>query len=310
MRAAHAASGRAPGFARPETFDQRLCFSLLAEALSARGLGDARLGVEFDFLPVADMTALKNALPHATFIDGADVIRRCRMIKSPREIALLREASELAEAGNRCAEAGGEGGRAPRELLSDAWRDGVRIEVAKRGVTNLTGLWDYVSVGPDPWGGADVVRCGEPIKVDVGCVLAGYSSDGGRTMTLGRPNSDVAELHAALLNAFDAGLAAFRIGDALRNIHAAVHRTMRDAGFVDYARGHVGHSVGQSVFSEEWPFMSAACDLPLEPGMMLAFETPHYVKGVGGFIIEDQLLATRTGVEIITRLPRGLEELG
>lgn len=302
------AAGRALGFRRPETFDQRLAFSLLSAALATRGLGQARLGVEFDFLPVGDMTALQAALPKAAFVDGADVIRRCRMIKSPREIDFLRTGSVLAEAGIAAmAQEVRDGVR--REHLSDVWRDGVKREAARLGVTNMTGAWDYISVGPNPWGGSDVVRPGEPIKVDVGCVLNGYSSDGGRTFVLGRPSEDVATVHAALLAAFESGLKAIGPGRPMSGPHTELHRAMKSAGFEDFTRGHVGHSVGQSVFSEEWPFLSASNSLSFEPGMMIAFEAPLYLDGVGGFIIEDQLLIDDTGIEILNRLARTLVQL-
>ena len=305
---ANKAAGRASGFRRPETFDQRVAFSLLVEAITARGLGEARLGVEFDFLPVGDMAALQAALPKAAFVDGADVIRRCRMIKSPREIDFLRTGSSLAEAGiASMSQEVRDGVR--REHLSEAWRDGVKRETAKLGVTNMTGAWDYISVGPNPWGGSDVVRAGEPIKVDVGCVLNGYSSDGGRTFVLGKPNEDAATVHAALLAAFEGGLKAIGPGRPMSGPHTELHRVMKSAGFDDFTRGHVGHSVGQSVFSEEWPFLSASNSLSFEPGMMIAFEAPLYLDGVGGFIIEDQLVINDTGIEVLNRLPRTLVQL-
>ena len=301
-------SGRAVDFRRPETFDQRLTFSLLSEALSARGLGTARLGVEFDFLPVSDMAALQAALPGATIVDGVDVLRRCRMIKSPREIDLLRTGSRLAEAGIVALQGTvREGIR--REELSEAWREGVHREVLRLGTRNLTGTWDYISVGPNPWGSSDIVRAGEPIKVDVGCVLNGYSSDGGRTFVLGKPNRDTATIHAALLSAFEAGLASIMPGNSLNAPHARLHGAMREAGFRDYTRGHVGHGVGQSIFSEEWPFLSAGSDLRFQPGMMIAYEAPFYIDGIGGFIIEDQILIGASDIEVMNGLPRALVEL-
>jgi Xaa-Pro aminopeptidase len=84
---------------------------------------------------------------------------------------------------------------------------------------------------------------------------------------------------------------------------------MRQAGFRDYDRGHFGHGVGQNVFCEEWPFISADAELPLEPGMVLAFETPYYVTGIGGFIVEDLMLITEQGHESMNRLPYELREL-
>lgn len=83
-------------------------------------------------------------------------------------------------------------------------------------------------------------------------------------------------------------------------------RTMWQQGFDSYGRGHFGHGVGSSIWSEEWPFISSRSDAVLEPGMVLAFETPWYIDGLGGFIIEDQLLITETGHEVMAPPPRDL----
>jgi Xaa-Pro aminopeptidase len=81
---------------------------------------------------------------------------------------------------------------------------------------------------------------------------------------------------------------------------------MWDAGYDQYGRGHFGHGVGSSIWSEEWPFISADADAVLEPGMVMAFETPWYIRGLGGFIIEDQVLITASGAEVMAPLPREL----
>ncbi len=90
----------------------------------------------------------------------------------------------------------------------------------------------------------------------------------------------------------------------MRDIYAATTTSIHRAGLASYQRGHFGHGLGASVGSEEWPFIAADSDVIAEPGMMLAFETPFYGKGIGGLIIEDQLLVTEDGIEIITTLPR------
>ena len=81
---------------------------------------------------------------------------------------------------------------------------------------------------------------------------------------------------------------------------------MWDAGFTTYGRGHIGHGVGASIWSEEWPFISADAIVTAEPGMVFALETPYYIKGLGGFIIEDQILIMANGVEVMAALPRDL----
>ena len=84
---------------------------------------------------------------------------------------------------------------------------------------------------------------------------------------------------------------------------------MHRAGFTGFSRGHYGHSLGHDTFCEVPPFIAAQGDDLIEPGMVLAFETPFYVDGEGGFIIEDQFLITERGAEPAWHLPRQLVEL-
>jgi Xaa-Pro aminopeptidase len=147
---------------------------------------------------------------------------------------------------------------------------------------------------------------GDLIKIDVGCVVSGYSSDGARTAVLGTPSAGATRIYDALHRAFDVGFGLLKPGTPLAEIYRATAATMWDAGYESYGRGHFGHGVGSSIWSEEWPFISAAADAVLEPGIVMAFETPWYIDGLGGFIIEDQLLITDRGADVMAPLPRDL----
>ena len=64
--------------------------------------------------------------------------------------------------------------------ISELWRATMLAEIKRQGIGNLTGQWDYTAVGPDPWSTHGVVEYGSVVKIDVGCVLSGYSSDSRR----------------------------------------------------------------------------------------------------------------------------------
>jgi Xaa-Pro aminopeptidase len=308
IKAAWEKQGRALGFQRPETFDAANGFRLAGGLLAEHGLEKGRIGIEFDGLSVSDFRLLSTALPQAELIDASDLVRRLKMIKSPTEIGYLRTAVELAEAGivvlRETIDIG-----ISRDELAGAWEKGARAEAARRGVQNLTGLWEYVSVGQNPWTKGGVVERGDLIKVDVGCLIAGYTSDTGRTFVCGVPSVLQSRLFDALQTAYDAGLPLLKPGSAMSDVHRATTEAMGKAGFPGYTRGHFGHGLGAGLGSEEWPFLSRQSDVIIEPGMVLAFETPWYVDGVGGMIIENQLLITQDGHEIMNRLPSRLVSL-
>lgn len=293
---------------RPATFDQRAAFGHLRDMLAERNLLGATLALELDFLPVNDFAVLREILPEARIVDGSGIVRRLRMIKSQREIALLRTALELSEVGlGKLLPEIREG--VSRDDLGAAFVAHVRAEARARGTAGLTNVWEYISVGTSPWGAAKQVAPGDIIKVDIGAVLSGYSSDCARTFIFGHASADQKAVHAALQAGFDAGFPLLTPGRRLADIHAAMIGAIRRAGLPGYTRGHFGHGLGQSLFSEEWPFIAADSDVVVEPDMVLALEAPYYVDGLGGFIIEDQVLITNAGAESMNHLPQALVAL-
>lgn len=292
---------------RPETFDRTAGFSLLGEALQARGLARGRIGVDLEFMPAIDFEHLTRALPETSFVDGSEVLRRLRAVKSPREIECLRRAARAAEGGlSRMAQAVSLGVSVGD--LSAAWKAGA-VESARAGGFPLSGHWDFLSVGPDLSDMRAVVSEGALIKADVGTLVDGYSSDGARTFSFGKASPLALRIFDALEQAFEAGLERLKPGNSFASVHHAMMAAMRRAGFDEYARGHFGHSVGAGVGIEEWPFFSAESSEIIRPNMVVALEAPFYAQGLGALMIEDQFLITQQGAEPMNSLPRGLLDL-
>jgi Xaa-Pro aminopeptidase len=298
---------RPTGFARPAAFDARTSLEQLGALLRQRGLQGARIGLDLDFWPVSDFALLKQVLPGIDWVDASAVIAAIKAVKSPREITRLKQAAALAEAGMHQALASVRAG-VHRDAIAQAWKQGVADEVGRTGA-KLTGQWEYTTVGPLPWQGGGAIGVGDVLKFDVGCLVEGYSSDSGRTYVLGRARPRTRQIMQALQDAFAAGLEVLRPGQLLSEVHARATRAIARAGFTGFSRGHFGHSLGHDTFCEVPPFIAAQAHEPIEPGMVLAFETPIYVDGEGGFIIEDQFLITAEGAQAAWSLPRELVEL-
>jgi len=221
---------------------------------------------------------------------------------------MLRRAAEYSSAGLRHLLQSIETGMAAAQM-AEIWKAAAYAEAKRRGEPAPESAWSYISVAGDGFLPGEAARDGDLLKIDVGCVLSGYSSDGGRTAVLGTPHPDAVRIYDALHRAFDAGFDLLRPGTALADIYRVTSTTMWDQGFETYGRGHFGHGVGASIWSEEWPFISADSDAVLEPNMVLAFETPWYIDGLGGFIIEDQVLITDRGCDVMAPLPRELTRI-
>lgn len=298
-------AGRAREFARPTTFDPSVCYQHLADALAERGLDGAKIGFEASAVSVSDFPVMKHTLGDVELIDASEVLAKLKMVKSAGEIENLRKAVEIAESGIRAVQ----GAIAPavtRQQLADTWNAAIARHPDHAA---LSGAWEYISVGPDPWSGNASAQAGDLIKVDVGCLVNGYTSDTGRTYVLGPPEDLHAHIHDALMKGFIAGSALLAPGIALAEVHVVTQEAIRAAGFSDYTRGHFGHGLGAGLGSEEWPFISADATTILEPGMVMAFECPWYITGVGGLIIENQVLITETGHEMMNSLPLDLIEI-
>lgn len=288
---------------RPAQFDLSASLVLLRDVFAERGLLNARIGLELGFVPAADFAAFGELT--VTWADCTNVVESLRAIKAPQEIEHLRRAAEYSAAGFRdLTEAIVPGMDAAQ--MTAIWREAACADAARRGHPQPQSSWAYIAVAGEGFAPGGPVQPGDLIKIDVGCVIAGYSSDGARTVVLGEPAAEATRIYDALHRAFDAGFAMLKPGVPLAEIYRATATTMWDAGYNTYGRGHFGHGVGSSIWSEEWPFISANSDALLESGMVMAFETPWYIHGLGGFIIEDQVLITETGREVMAPLPREL----
>lgn len=292
---------------RPAQFSAAAAVGLLVDAMRERGLGGGQVGLEFGFVPTADFAIF--AATGIVWRDCTDVVERLRAIKSLPEIERLRAAAQMSSAGLLSLLDEIRPGMTPA-MMAEIWEQAARRHARDKSLPQPASCWSYVAVGGDGFAPGHPAKPGDIIKIDVGCVIDGYSSDGARTVVLGKPDPMARRVHDALEDAFSAGLAMFQPGVSLRDIYRVTAGVMHARGFTGYARGHFGHGVGASVWTEEWPFISHDADAKLEPGMVLAFETPWYIDGLGGFIIEDQLLITETGAEIMAPMPRGLLEVG
>lgn len=292
---------------RPAQFSLAQSLDLLRECFEERGLIQGRVGLELAFVSAADCPAFLE-LP-VRWQDCTRLVEQLRAVKAPDEIAHLRLAAGCSSAGLMHLTQAIEPGM-DAAAMTAIWRQAAFAEAERMGAKPPDSSWAYIAVGGDGFAPGGPAQPGDLIKIDVGCIVAGYSSDGARTAVLGAPSPEATRIYDALRAAFDAGFSLLKPGMPLAEIYRATAGVMWDRGFETYGRGHFGHGVGASIWSEEWPFISADSEAALEPGMVMAFETPWYIDGLGGFIIEDQVLITDSGAEVMAPLPRDLIRVG
>jgi Xaa-Pro aminopeptidase len=270
---------------------------LLAKALADRGI--TRLGVEASHVTLATMQRLREGLSGIDLVETTDVVEKVRQIKDKAEISSIRTAQKFTEA-------------AVVETLT-AWEDGlesglaIELEVKLRRSTDGPSFEIIVASGAHaalPHARPRRVRVDEDLLlIDIGSRVDGYCSDMTRTYLGPNASDEMRRVHAAVLEALEAGCEAVGPGVRCADVDKVCRDVLDGYGYAQYFTHSTGHAVGLDI--HEMPAFSPTSEDVLEPGMVMTVEPGVYLPGVGGVRIEDMVLVTGTGNENLTALPRG-----
>ncbi len=143
---------------------------------------------------------------------------------------------------------------------------------------------------------------GDSLLIDIGAAWAGYQVDVTRTMVLGESNPLQRRIWDTILEAYEAVVSMARPGVPCVRLHQAAERIINGSGFA--LKHRIGHGFGLAT-SFEWPSLDTET-APLEPGMTIAVEPGVYEVGAGAMNLEDSLVITDTGCEVISACSRAL----
>lgn len=274
----------------------------LAAALGAVGSKPSRIGVDARGLSDGARSAVEAFASRAgasVETSGGDVLLSARMVKTQEEIRRLTYAAHVTE-------------DAMQHVLDNA-REGMTETEAKRifheflvkrdvepRLTVLT--FGGHSAFPSGIPGERALKSGDIIRFDVGGVYQNYWSDLSRVAVFGEPTERMTAYYRALLLGEDACLAAAGPGVTASSVFEAAVEVVRNEGIPHYRRQHVGHGIGLNVYDP--PILKAGNDTELLPGMVLNVETPYYEVGFGGLQVEDLIVITEDGCEMLTRTSR------
>jgi Xaa-Pro aminopeptidase len=145
------------------------------------------------------------------------------------------------------------------------------------------------------------------VTMDFGVLLNGYCSDMTRTIHMGRATTAERNAYDAVLDAQESGLAAVRAGVVTGDVDEAARSVLRRAGLADWFTHSTGHSLGLEIHED--PRLAAKRTEKLKAGMIVTIEPGIYMPGRFGLRIEDTVLVTRSGCEILTPSPKAWIEL-
>jgi len=224
-----------------------------------------------------------------------------RRHKSPFEVDRLRAAARLSDAMLDAARASVQQGRSEAELAAAL----STIPLASGGrsafdATVVSGTEHPVAVRMPT---SRVIERGDSVMVDIGAELDGYQTDAARTFVVGPPSAAQQKVWSVVMSAYEAALQLARPGVPCRELHRAASKVIEGAG---YSVAHrIGHGIGLAT-SYEWPSLDTE-EHPLEPGVTICIEPGIYTPGAGNMKLEDDVLITENGHELLTRSPRAIE---
>ena len=282
-------------------------YKLLAKALKEAGIATGKIGIE-ERTQFVFADGIAHASPTLTTTSATPITFGCRGIKTPAELALMQLANNITLSVYEAAYESAQPGMTNRQFSQL-----VDVAYTRCGVTgNASCQVGEYSALPHGSLQPQVIREGEIILIDDGCVVEGYQSDISRTFVLGdatSPKLDKArKVFDIVHQAQSAALAAARPGVQCQAIDAAARNVVTSAGYgPDYKHftHRVGHGIGMD--GHEWPYLVRGNTTPLAAGMCFSDEPGIYITGEFGVRLEDDWHVTEDGGKMFTPQSPSLE---
>ena len=224
------------------------------------------------------------------------------LIKTPEEIIIMKRAAEATQSvfarilGSEFIRTG-----ATERLIAD------KMEAFAMDIPGVSELSFPTIVASGPNGAQPhaeisdrILESGDFVTIDFGVTIDGYTSDMTRTFILGKPTSKQRKIYRSVQRSQAAGVAAAKAGIACAELDEICRGLIREDGYGDYFIHTTGHGVGTEVHED--PRIGAKSKAILEAGMVVTIEPGIYIEGFGGVRIEDTVLITEAGCEVITPL--------
>ncbi|MGB9712664.1 MAG: M24 family metallopeptidase [Dissulfurimicrobium sp.] len=256
-----------------------------------------RVAYEPEYITCAGLDSLKKTCPQIDFVPLQGRIETMRAVKSPEELGFIKAAISAAED--------------VFEEISSSIRPGMtEKEIALRIVEGLSRRADGPSFPPIVASGPNgalphaipaerPIREGEPIIIDMGARLDGYSSDMTRTIFIGQPRPPFKEIYKMVRKAQIAAQDTIRAGMAANAVDKTARDIINAAGYGQMFNHSLGHGIGLAV--HEAPVLSPRAKKTLKPGMVVTIEPGIYLPGQGGVRLENMVYVEERGRLVLSR---------
>jgi Xaa-Pro dipeptidase len=280
-------------------------FRKAAQALSLDG---KRIGVDPRQLRLLEFRHVKAGAPEADYPDASDVLSGLRLRKDQPEVDAMRRAVQIAQDALEATIPSIKIGMTEKELSAE-----LVVQLLKQGSDPELPFAPIVSGGPNsanPHASPTErkLQAGDLLVVDWGATYESYISDLTRTFAVGDVVEEYKKIHKIVQEANAAGRAAARPGVPCANVDKAAREVIEQSGYGKYFTHRTGHGIGME--GHEDPYMRGDNMQLLEPGMAFTVEPGIYLPDRNGVRIEDNVVITEDGVEVLSDMPRQIRVVG
>ena len=265
-----------------------------------------RIGIEAQNTTPELVTAIKMAFPKSELIETTGVVEQIAMVKDENEIKSIRSAVSITDKAFTDVLQCLKPGVSERELSAEITYSHMKYGAEKDSFESIVASGPR-SAMPHGIASARKIQPGDFITFDIGCFYQGYASDMTRTVVLGKADKKQREIYETVLEAQQTAIDALKPGVRCAEIDKIAREIISDAGYGDKFIHGLGHGLGHLV--HERPVLNSKSTDILKPGHVLTVEPGIYIEGFGGVRIEDDVVITENGHEVLNRSPKELLEL-
>lgn len=290
--------------------DLPFSISPLTEMFKSLRLTNARIGAELGYeqrlnMPFNDFEKLKKEMPKATFVDASNVFWQLRAIKSNAEVENIRKACVVMSDSIEKTLEEVEDGISEKELARKLYIHVIEGGGDRPGIAALCGSpesYERESQMPSE----SIIKRGNELFIDTGCIYDEYWSDMSRAAVLGKPTEQQKKMYSLFRKATEKHIEMVRPGVKASEIADSCLDYIRKSGLTTWGVGRMGHGIGLD-FTEP-PSVTLSDNTVLKEGMVITIE-PGTITPYGVFCLEDVVRITKDGTEMLTTANRDLIEI-
>jgi Xaa-Pro dipeptidase len=282
--------------------------NVFRKAAQSLGLDGKRIGVEPRQMRLLEFSHVKAGAPEADYPDASDVLAGLRLRKDKAEVDAMRKAVHIAQDALKATIPFMKIGMTEREVAAE-----LMMQLFRHGSEPELPFAPIVSSGPNsanPHASPSErkLQTGDLLVVDWGAAYGGYISDLTRTFAIGEVDAEYTKIHKIVQDANAAGRAAAGPGVPCANVDKAARDVIESAGYGKFFTHRTGHGIGME--AHEDPYMRGDNMQLLEPGMAFTVEPGIYITNRNGVRIEDNVVITETGADVLSDMPREIQTVG